>query len=904
MNRRVVAIAPMILLLIISSIAIPALTNLQPESSARSQHVSPSTTLSVNQTVTGTLTFNTQQASYGIHLDPGQYNITLNVSSAANLGFQVSRWVLGIPTFITVATISPPGVGRNSSTLLLLPTIGIQTPGDYVIRIYPSTTSTLGTYWLRVQQISYFQTIPVNQRVNSTGWVAPRALLYEVNIPQFATYNITLTTNSVASLGINLYEDDIYLPFASFTAINGRASFLAPLRTGDVYFEASALVAPGTSVRGSFSVNSTSTATLSVGSTIQGTIRVGREVDYYANLPAGYYYNLTLQVPLGENLDLFAYSPTTGNTPIAQSTNPSLGATEGISNLVVFNSRSYAVNLQGAYQTGGFQAAPDRVLIGVRNITVSSPSLRPFNLTLTRQPFPTLTPSATTNVYLNSTTGPFYRFYTSTQTSPAVYNITYQYKVWGTATWSNGIILSAAEKSYKLATTPSTGVNLLYNQHLYFTPQSFQYATERWITESISNTTFNSNTFSRNFTMGIPVFAYMESSPIYIGAKLEGLSGHSAYNGTLSYTQNGATVIPVGSLQSDFLRSDQISLYKTTLKAGHTYRVNLQFVSMNVLSTVYSTTGFLQPTTPPLFNLIFVTDSNLNESAYYYLFTPTVTADYFIVNSGPIFLAGTPDTSYTLQIQEVAPPSLSLTLNIPASQEIGQPFTLTATVTNNGNFEAENVTLSPSFTGLTSTNTPTTMLGTLSPGASAQVTWNLNSTSPGNYPINVQASSNNTPSIQTATSILITSPTLQVTISAPASAYPGGSFKVQVNVKNNGNAPAGLTAVQLLIPSGLTTSSSSQTIANIAPGQTQSITWTVSAQNSGDYTITATANEQYAGSATATTSFSVPPPWGDYLLIGVIGSLLAAFILGVLFDSNRKSGRKRTLPPPSTQPTK
>ncbi len=626
----------------------------------------------------------------------------------------------------------------------------------------------------------------------------------------------------------------------------------------------------------------------------------GREVYYYANLAAGYYYNLTLQVPSGQNLDLAVFSPTTGNGAFATSTNPSLGATEGISNLVVFNSASYDVNLQGVYQTLGFQAVPDRVLIGVRNVTVSSPTLRPFNLTLTSRPFPTLAPGGSANVYLNSTAGPYYRFYTSTQTSPSVYNITYQYKVWGTAPWSNGIQLSAAEKTYKLAITPSTGIGYVYNQHLYFTPQSFPYGAERWISQSITNTTFNSNTSSRNFTMGVPVFAYMESSPIFIGARIFALAGHSAYNGTVSYAQAGASAISVGDLQNDFLRSNQISLYKINLKAGHTYRVSLQFASMTILSTAYSASGYMQPTNPPIFSLFLVNDPTLIQNGYYYLFTPTVTADYYIVDSGPIFFTGPPDGSYTIQTQEVAPPGLSVTLNIPAMQELGHPFNLTATVTNNGNYQAENVALRFTLpTGLSVMNTPTTSLGTLAPGASGQVTWTLNSTSPGNYGIDVQASSSNTPTVDAPSNLLITAPILQVTITAPSSTYPGQSFQVQVNVKNNGNVAAGSTIVKLTLPSGLTASPPSQTITSIAPGSTQTLTWTVTAQSSGDYKMTATANEQYAGSATITASFSVPPPWESYFIAGVLGSLVAAFIIGVLFESSREHRRGKTaLPPP------
>ncbi len=898
MTRMRIAGFTTIILILTYSITSALVTSPPLSQHAQSQSSSPSSTMSINQTVTGTLTYYAQQASYGIHLDPGQYNVTLNVSSGANLGFQVSRWLFGIPTFLTVIFVGPPGVGRNSSSLLLLPTGGFNTPGDYVIRVYPASAGTLGSYWLRVQQIASFQPLSPNQQQNFTRWRSPTALLYDAVIPQFATYNFTLTTNSTATINVNTYEDEIYLPFSSTSGSNGRISFLAPLRSGDFYIVATSSAASNVVLRGSLSVNMTTTPTLASGNTVQGTVPLGQQVFYYADMTPGFYYNIVLQVPSGQNLDLAVYSPTSGNLPVAQSQRAS-GLNENITNLVVFHGRTYAVNAGGEYQTTAFQAQTDRVLIGVRNVTASAPPYIRFNLTLTSQPFPELGAGMQAQIYLNSTNGPYYKFYSSQQNSPLVYNITYQHKVWGTGIWSSTLALVASERALKLATTPSTTIGPFENQHIFFTQQSLGYAAEHWIGEGISNSTTDTNLLSSSYTLGIPVFADIDTEPIFMGTVLRAISGHFAYDGTLSYSDIGATDVSVGNLQSDYLANNGVNLYRSTLQAGHTYKINLQYTNIAILSLLYSSTGYMQPTTPPLFSLILISDLSLPENGYYYLFTPSVTADYYLTASGSFFFATTGGGSYSLTIQELSPPTLSLTINSPISQKLGQPFNVTATVTDNGDYEAENVALSLSLPlGITKINNPNTSLDTLAAGASTQVTWTLNSTIPGNQTLNIQASSSNTPSVTASASPLITAPSLQVTIAAPSSASPGTSFPVQISVKNSGNAAAGPTTLTLVLPAGLSTSPSTQTLASIDPGQTLTLTWNVNADNPGDYKITALANEQYAGSTTITASISVPPPWQYYLFAGILGALVIAFILGVLFESRRESRRSGTLLPP------
>lgn len=185
--------------------------------------------------------------------------------------------------------------------------------------------------------------------------------------------------------------------------------------------------------------------------------------------------------------------------------------------------------------------------------------------------------------------------------------------------------------------------------------------------------------------------------------------------------------------------------------------------------------------------------------------------------------------------------SISVSLNSLNAIAVGESATVTATVAASGdNASAAQVAISlPS--GLTTSDSTTQSIGTISAGSSSTKSWSVYGNSEGTYTITVTASATGVTS-QTANATLVVSNSALVqttTITAPASSLAaGGTTTFAVQYSNNGGVSATVN-YSLSYGSGLTLSSGASSGSfDLNAGGSTTRSWTVSMSGTGNQTVT------------------------------------------------------------------
>ncbi len=185
--------------------------------------------------------------------------------------------------------------------------------------------------------------------------------------------------------------------------------------------------------------------------------------------------------------------------------------------------------------------------------------------------------------------------------------------------------------------------------------------------------------------------------------------------------------------------------------------------------------------------------------------------------------------------------SISLSLNSLDAITVGDSTTLTATVTASGD-TVSNVQASVSLpSGLTTSDSATQSIGSLSAGQSSSVSWNVTGSSAGTYTITVTASGDGVSS-QTANASLVVNSAGFITVSEttrPASSLgTDATTNMVLGFSNTGGSTATVT-VSVSLNSGLSLTNGSSSISfDINAGQTTSQSWTIKMTGTSSQNVT------------------------------------------------------------------
>ena len=171
------------------------------------------------------------------------------------------------------------------------------------------------------------------------------------------------------------------------------------------------------------------------------------------------------------------------------------------------------------------------------------------------------------------------------------------------------------------------------------------------------------------------------------------------------------------------------------------------------------------PTQGPFLAPGVSTDPNQPLTSDYIYFTAPATGTYYLaagINPGPLIAgpnpAGLPEEHYTFTVTVASTPpgsttQLTVTISAPSQATAGQTIKINGTVTNTGSYNANNVAVNivlPS--GLSTSQSLFTTIGTLTPGQSAVFAWNLTVSGSGTVSAGLITSSDNAPqTVKTST---------------------------------------------------------------------------------------------------------------------------------------------------------
>ncbi|HZY46406.1 MAG TPA: CARDB domain-containing protein [Candidatus Bathyarchaeia archaeon] len=741
------------------------------------------TMITLGQPVTGTLSQQNPEDWWGVNFPRGEINITLTVPKAntADLAFAFSPFQSGTPIgesypFLANVIHSP---GSNQTFQFVAPstdplaTFPFLVPGPSAIRVF-SPSSNYGktgsvTYTLTVLQLLQFTTIATGNLNSFDNVRAGNPLLYSFNAPTVGAYNVTMKANATSSslaFHVTAYEGDFYLPMSDNDLTFGQSSMLMVLSsTVTTYLIVTPNLNPSPStkpLKGNVTVSYKPLPTISPGQQITGTL-TGAPNFYLTNLPVGSYYNFTLTPPVTMAARLDIYSPVgpgsrSGNltsgigSSIGSSTTPGFGVVQKVRNLVVFYLSSYSfTNSSGYRSTAGSTIPgprPDKVLVRVNGTGIGS-----YTLKLDTAPFPQLASNTPVNLKLSPTNGPYYSFYRG-QSGPGAYTETLPYTVTNsTASWASEIDLIGV-----IQELGSFDLNqVLRTYTLFLLGPISKNQVETWPAINERDFITNNNFFHQNTTIQLGYGTVLPATP-YLGAALGPLFyGNSTIKATLSYNLRAPTNIVTGVQTSDFLSGLNVNLYTISLTAGTTYRLDDTHTSASETWELFDpTTGLTVPTQGPFLAPGVSTDPNQAQTADYLYFTAPATATYYLaagINPGPLISgpnpAGFPEEHYTFTVSAISssPSSttqLSVTLSSPPTATAGQTIKIKGTVTNAGSNNANNVVVSITLPGeLSTTQSLSTAIGTLTPGQSALFSWTLTTSGSGTVTAAVVTSSDN-----------------------------------------------------------------------------------------------------------------------------------------------------------------
>lgn len=745
------------------------------------------TMITLGQPVTGTLTQQNPEDWWGVNFPKGQINITLTIpkGNTADLAFAWSPFQAGTPlgeNYPSLANVIHNPGSSNQTYQFVVPgddfllNFPFFVPGPTAIRVYSPSSNygTTGTvsYTLTVLQPQQFTTI-ISGNLNSFNNVrAGTPILYSLTAPVTGAYNITMKANATASslfFSVTAYENEFYLPMSNNNLALGQTSMLIILSaTATTYFIVTPYSNPSPSTRpfkGNVTVTYQSLPTISPGQQVTGT-PTGPPAFYLSSLPVGNYYNITLTPAptITGRLDIYSPSwPGDFSSNIGSSATTGLGVTQKVRNLVMFYLSSYSFSNSSGYVpiTPSIPGPrPDKVLIRVTASGTGSYTLR-----LDSAPFPQLSPNTPVSLKFSTTKGPYYSFY-QTQSGPGAYTESLPFLITNsTVNWSSEIDLDGVIQD--LGGFDPNRLLRTYTDFLLGSASSTQ--VQSWQAMNERNFASYALTTPKNSTLQLGYGTVFAVTP-YVGATIGPLSyGNSTIKSTLSYTFKPPTTITTSVPTKDFLSGLNVNLYAIPLIAGTTYRLDDTHTSADETWALYDpATGLTVPTQGPFLAPGVSTDPNQQLTSDYLYFTPPASGTYYLVagiNPGPLISgpnpAGLPEEHYTFSVTVSSSPpgaatQLSVTLSTPPQATAGQTIKINGTVTNTGSNNASNVIVTITLPGqLSTTQSLSTTIGTLTPNQSASFTWTLTASGSGTVTATVVTSSDNAPQNVKTSSISI-----------------------------------------------------------------------------------------------------------------------------------------------------
>ncbi|WP_321421178.1 DUF3344 domain-containing protein [uncultured Methanobacterium sp.] len=304
-------------------------------------------------------------------------------------------------------------------------------------------------------------------------------------------------------------------------------------------------------------------------------------------------------------------------------------------------------------------------------------------------------------------------------------------------------------------------------------------------------------------------------------------AGNSAGNNTLTQSN----LIKVGKPD---LSIDNVQLPNNPVVGG-IYNINATIVNNGVSDAAAFNVKIAGIGTQRVNSLAASTSTVLS-----WIWTPTTTGPFqFDINTdrhNEITEANEANNIYKHNVT-VSDPRADITISdvngIPVNPVVGQTYTITTTITNNGQTDATGFNVK--FAGL-----GTQRIDSLAAGASTTLTWTWTPTAVGDVTFNINSDRNNeiteaneNNNIYTQT-VKVTDPRPDITITdvtgIPANPVAGQTYTVTVTVANNGSGDASSFNVKFA-------GNGTQRVTNLAAGATTTLTWTWTPTTTGDYNL-------------------------------------------------------------------
>jgi uncharacterized repeat protein (TIGR01451 family) len=179
-------------------------------------------------------------------------------------------------------------------------------------------------------------------------------------------------------------------------------------------------------------------------------------------------------------------------------------------------------------------------------------------------------------------------------------------------------------------------------------------------------------------------------------------------------------------------------------------------------------------------------------------------------------------------------PRLELTKTMPERSDLLTPIPVTVVVTNTGTGTAQNVRITDNLPdGLVGPDNESTLqfpVGSLAPGESGQVEFEVRATKAGRINNTVVAAGDGGAHAQATAKVIVKQPNLKITKNAPAMRYIGRPIEYTITIRNPGNGPVQDAVLVDTLPTGTT-------LLAVSDGGTsdgEEVTWKIGTVKGGE----------------------------------------------------------------------
>jgi uncharacterized repeat protein (TIGR01451 family) len=232
------------------------------------------------------------------------------------------------------------------------------------------------------------------------------------------------------------------------------------------------------------------------------------------------------------------------------------------------------------------------------------------------------------------------------------------------------------------------------------------------------------------------------------------------------------------------------------------------------------------------------------------------------------------DVDYVLPsccgVISVTQPALKITKRMPSQLLICDPIPISLVVSNTGTGKAQNVVVEESLpSGLRTVDGKNSLrydVGSLQPGESREITLDVRADSTGTYEnFATVTAANNLAAESNTTTTVVSQPVLNISKTGPEQMYVGLNFSYDIEVGNNGDAPAESTVLEDSIPTNTTFVSASEggsyangmvvwNLGTLQPQDYRSLRLTVKGAKIGEERNTATVQASCAEAVAASAT--------------------------------------------------